>query len=112
MNWPAARDFGSFRNFCRKTELVLALALVGWYLMIAPPRQINDRFETNFSAPLDKWVQLRLFKLQSECEAARDAYAKNPPAGVTDMLSSKADALTVMKAAKCVSTDDPRLIAQ
>jgi hypothetical protein len=93
-----------------KPRHAAALALVAWYLMIPPPRQIDSRFQTNFLAPIDKWVQLRRFELESECEAARDDYMKNPPGGVANMLSSKQQAQAVMKAAKCVSADDPRLI--
>lgn len=93
----------------RRTVELMAMVVVGWYLMIPPPRQIDDQFQINFSAPIEKWAQLRSFKRESECEAARTAYAKNPPGGVVDMLSSVKQARAAMQAAQCVSTDDRRL---
>ena len=71
----------------KNLEVAAAVALIGWYLMIPPPRQIDSPFQINYRAPFGKWVQLRLFDSHSEREAARNAYAKNPPGGIADMLS-------------------------
>ena len=86
-----------------------ALVLFATYLMVPPPKLADDHFRINFSAPLYKWDQLRLFNSDAECEAALESYRQKPPGGLPAMLGSRADALSAMRAAKCVSTDDPRL---
>lgn len=96
----------------KNLEVAAAVVLIGWYLMIPPPRQIDRQFQINYTAPIEKWVQLRLFDSQSECEAARSAYAKNPPGGIADMLSSKPEERAVMQAARCIAASDPRLAEQ
>ena len=110
MNWYKLRNFDLRWYRSKKAQHILALALVGWYLMIPPPKQIGSSFQTNFKAPIEKWAQIRRFKQKSECEATRAAYAKNPPGGVTDMLSSKQEERALWNAAQCVSTNDPRIV--
>jgi hypothetical protein len=85
-----------------------ALALAGWYLMLPPPRTVGDHFKTNFYAPLSKWTRLRTFDLQSQCEAAREAYQQKPTGNLVIMLGA-AEAQATTKAARCVATDDPLL---
>jgi hypothetical protein len=96
----------------KNLEVAAAVGLIGWYLMIPPPRQIDSKLQINYTAPIEKWVQLRLFDSRSECEAARSAYAKNPPGGIADMLSSKAEERAVMQAARCIAASDPRIAEQ
>jgi hypothetical protein len=91
-----------------KFRHLAALALVGWYLMMPPPRTVGDHFETNFSAPLSKWTKIRRFDLQSQCETTREAYQQKPTGNLVDMLGA-AQAQATTQAAKCVATDDPRL---
>jgi hypothetical protein len=86
-----------------------AVVLLATYLMVPPPKLADDHFQINFSAPLSKWDQLRLFNSDAECEAALERYRQKPPGGLPLLLGSRADALTAMRAAQCVSTDDPRL---
>jgi hypothetical protein len=86
-----------------------AVVLLATYLMIPPPRLADDHFQINFSAPLSKWDQLRLFNSDGECEAELGAYRQKPPGGLPAMLGSRADALAAIRAARCVSTNDPRL---
>jgi hypothetical protein len=85
-----------------------AFALVGWFLMMPPPRTVGDHFETNFSAPLSKWTRLRRFDLQSQCESAREAYRQKPTGNLVIMLGA-AEAQATTKASQCVASDDPRL---
>ncbi|HXN14034.1 MAG TPA: hypothetical protein VN865_13050 [Candidatus Acidoferrales bacterium] len=85
-----------------------AIALVGWFLMMPPPRTVGDHFETNFSAPLSKWTRLRRFDLQSQCESAREAYRQKPTGNLVIMLGA-AEAQATTKASQCVASDDPRL---
>jgi hypothetical protein len=50
-----------------------ALALVGWYLMIAPilPRVVYayQAIHADTAAPLSRWTILGTFPTQKECEA-------------------------------------------
>jgi hypothetical protein len=85
-----------------------ALALVGWTLMVPPPRPVGDHFETNFYAPLSKWTRLRTFDLKSQCETERETYQQKPTGNLVIMLGA-AEAQATTKASKCVATDDPRL---
>jgi hypothetical protein len=86
-----------------------AVVLFATYLLVPPPKLADDHFQINFSAPLSKWDQLRLFNSDAECEAALESYRQKPPGGLPAMLGSKADALSAMRAARCISTHDPRL---
>jgi hypothetical protein len=91
-----------------KPRHAAALALVGWYLMVPPPRTVGDHFETNFYAPLSKWTRLRMFDFQSQCEATRKAYQQKPTGNLVIMLGA-AEAQATTKASQCVATEDPRL---
>jgi hypothetical protein len=86
-----------------------ATVLLATYLMTPPPKLAGDHFQISFAAPLSKWDQLRLFNSDAECEAALESYRQKPPGGLPAMLGSKADALSAMRAARCISTHDPRL---
>ncbi|HTY56023.1 MAG TPA: hypothetical protein VMB26_12520 [Candidatus Binataceae bacterium] len=98
----------------RLTALVkaIALGLLAWYLMIPPPAEISSDLQTNFSAPLAQWDELRRFDSSSQCEAVRKAYAQKPPGAISDMLGGKQQALATMTKAQCVKGDDPRLKQQ
>jgi hypothetical protein len=85
------------------------LLLFGTYLIMPPPKFAGDHFQINFAAPLSKWDQLRLFKSDAECEAALESYRQKPPGGLPAMLGSRADAIAAMRAARCVSANDPRV---
>jgi hypothetical protein len=86
-----------------------AMVLLATYLMMPPPRLVGDHFQINFSEPISEWDQLRLFKSAEECETALDSYRQVPPGGLPIMLGSRTEALSAMRAARCVSTRDPRL---
>ena len=86
-----------------------AMVLLATYLMMPPPMVVGDHFEMNFAAPLSEWDQLRLFNSDAECEAALGSYRQKPPGGLPAMLGSRTDAVSAMRAAKCVWTHDPRL---
>jgi hypothetical protein len=91
-----------------KLRHAAALALVGWSLMMPPPRPVGDHFKTNFSAPLSKWATMRTFDSQSQCETARAVYQQKPTGNLVIMLGA-AEAQATTKAAQCVADDDPRL---
>lgn len=85
------------------------IILLATYLMMPPPRPVGDHFQIDFSAPLSQWDQLRLFNSGEECEAALESYRQQPPGGLPAMLGSRADAISAMRAAKCIWTHDRRL---
>jgi len=91
-----------------KPRHAAALALVGWCLMVPPPRAVGDHFQTDFYAPLSKWAKVRTFDLQSQCETPRAAYQQKPTGNLVIMLGA-AEAQATTKASRCVATDDPRL---
>jgi hypothetical protein len=91
-----------------KLRHAAALALVGWALMMPPPRPVGDHFKTNFSAPLSKWATVRTFDSQSQCETARAVYQQKPTGNLVIMLGA-AEAQATTKASQCVADDDPRL---
>jgi hypothetical protein len=86
-----------------------AVVLFATYLIMPPPKFVGDTFQINFAAPLSKWDQLRLFNSEAECEAALETYRHKPPGGLRAMLGSRAEALSAMRAARCISTHDPSL---
>jgi hypothetical protein len=95
-------------NINMKLRHAAALALVGWTLMMPPPRPVGDHFETNFLAPLSKWTKLRTFDAQSQCQAAREDYQRKPTGNLVIMLGAT-EAKATTKAAQCVEAGDPRL---
>jgi hypothetical protein len=94
------------------------LALVGWYLMLPP---VNDDNKVIVDAPLWKWNQSAGFDSASECERILHAAVNTPmtPAEYQRVLTAtrKAHRIPLSRsemdiraaAARCVSTDDPRL---
>jgi hypothetical protein len=79
-----------------------ALALVGWYLMVPPAK--------NLSAPLREWKIIDSFDRADECRLDRKAFyedglnrTKNPKD------ESDFDLGKTFIACVCVETDDPRL---
>jgi len=104
-----------------KLRHAAALALVGWYLLIAPTTAQN---QADLQAPLSKWLNAGSFDSASGCEAIRRRITK-------DLWSEKdrlewqfrqrdirhsghhpvsySEYAKRLQGAQCVSTDDPRL---
>jgi hypothetical protein len=95
-----------------------ALALVGWYLMIAPASgeqsdpnhpgfdPTNSKFR--FYAPLSKWTQIGEFDSATECHQQREKQLKQHLYNL--MGISRAEERNVEGLwARCIGTDDPRL---
>jgi hypothetical protein len=88
----------------------LAVMILGAaYLLMPPVEGFNNQDRINFTAPLSKWVELRRFNSESECDAALAVYRQRPVGGLRVMIGGRSQAEAAMQAAKCVSTDDPRL---
>ena len=102
-----------------------ALALVGWYLMMPPDnwtlcsKSVAD-CEAISDAPLGRWNTTQSFDSANQCEQARSVWEGR---GTKDFNAAKFNSyetLTTSRstrlmldqgriAARCVSTDDPRL---
>jgi hypothetical protein len=74
------------------------LALIAWYLMIAP----STKGTMDVNAPVRDWKHSESFDSASDCEAARKQIV-----AVATAVGSKAPAGSVW--AKCLSDDDPSL---
>jgi hypothetical protein len=94
-----------------KCNHLAAFLLVAAYLLMPPPKVAGNHFDINFSAPLAKWAEVRRFNSMTACESAMHVYQQKPLGGLPAMLESRREALDAMKAAKCVSANDPRLEA-
>jgi hypothetical protein len=79
-----------------KPRHAVALALVGWYLMMPPPLYHHGGKET--VAPLSEWKVIDKFASKGECEEARSKLIERMG--------------TSIKSANCISSDDPRLHAE
>jgi len=89
-----------------------ALALVGWYLIIAAARWDGSKWiEPSFTS-LAQWQQVDVFDSSAKCQAAKnqhldDAIAKD----LNRMTHPKKDSIETGLAPDylCVASDDPRL---
>ena len=79
----------------------LAIAILGWYLMI-PPRTAHDHVTFDDHAPLASWFVFSAHDAAHECEGAkflnREAHKQSG-----DPMKAALDS------AQCIATDDPRL---
>jgi len=96
-----------------KSRHAVALALVGWYLMVPPA--IPGTNEVNQSAPLSQWTIRRTFPHNEGCEAAKNRLHQQALAAQTqrDAFARRGqrdpDSHCVLCKAECVAEDDPRL---
>jgi len=104
-----------------KLSHAVALALVGWYLMIPPiefgSQAITSNVHVSSDAPFSKWEMSGSFDTAKECDAARLAIGS--PSDSRHQLSGGNDAAQVVheksflelakRYSQCVATDDPRL---
>jgi hypothetical protein len=77
-----------------------ALALVGWFLMVAPVEQTGPFAKVDIKAPLNEWDSQATFDDRQACENARTEYLAYPPPCCGEVGE---------KGILCVASDDPRL---
>jgi len=87
----------------------VALAAVGWYLMV-PPFGYGD---FNENAPISQWSTDTSFDTAKECEdyrvsANKKTQADLPPHGSKPTDSAQAFAVKMLLG-QCIASDDPRL---
>ena len=80
----------------------VALALVGWYLMVPPTGRDYPR--GNVDAPLTQWIKRRRRPI-----ATRTNVSTCWKASPVDELEEQADRRNFYKQAQCIANDDPRL---
>jgi hypothetical protein len=90
-----------------KTRKAVALALMGWYLMVPPG--VWPTYRLGSSAPISRWDIIQRFDTAAECEGYLQKQKEK-----TGPLSAKfktAGDMTwpQMMAAHCVFSDDPGL---
>jgi hypothetical protein len=83
-----------------KIRHAAALALVGWYLLVAPVEHTGPFVKVDIKALLKEWDTQATFDDKQACESARTEYLAYPPP-CCDLISEK----TIL----CISADDPRL---
>jgi hypothetical protein len=83
-----------------KPRHAAALALVGWYLMMPPPK-LNGEADLQWS--LSEWASLQSFDTATECERAKKELQ------LKHSRPSSAHKVSVYEMATCVATDDRRL---
>ncbi len=93
----------------------VALVLVGWYLMTAPPSlPSGDTIDLN--APLNRWLTYNTFDSAAQCEKARTYVHDRAATIVAESVRltpgrpvGLKGAAESLRMAQCVATDDPRL---
>jgi len=103
-----------------------ALALVGWYLMV-PPTFVypingnvldpNSRVQVNLNAPLAWWFNFGEYDSRSSCETVRAREIQRDAKLEENFLKTKPPNELIGieemdKNARCVASDDPRLIGK
>ncbi len=94
-----------------KLRHAAALALTGWYLMIAPTHHDRQTHEwiTDLTAPISEWSLTGSFDAANDCKKEidrRQQWTDKYAAGNgknADMLEAE------ISGAACIATDDPRL---
>jgi len=87
-----------------KLRHAAALALVGW-LMMTPPTARDGKILYN--APLADWEHERGGDTEAQCRANIENLLRGIKKAYPDSL--KEEKWQAVRAAKCISTDDPRL---
>lgn len=94
----------------------VALALVGWYLVVPPPNRMRDPQTISFRS----WRIQESFDTAADCEKARKETISNAGPSAEQYLLQKYQISPKLKKvnkppdtdnlfATCVATDDPRL---
>ncbi|HVA76756.1 MAG TPA: hypothetical protein VNF27_02630 [Candidatus Binataceae bacterium] len=91
-----------------------ALALVGWYLMLAPRTSDKPPITYDTTAPLSKWKIVGSYDTAKECDQGKDKIPRIILQAEENMTSEQKSAydqtiLNLLGASQCIATDDPRL---
>jgi hypothetical protein len=88
----------------------VALASVGWYLMMPPPLGPHDVVPADRNVPLSAWQLAQSFDTATECERSKREMTKLAQTKMKQNSSFENRQLVFQfGAAHCIATDDPRL---
>jgi hypothetical protein len=82
----------------------VALALVGWYLMVPPPFDIDIKAGIYNHKPLGEWTRKATFDTEFECKRE---IAKG--CGTINQNGEDIGRVGPLCYSQCIATDDPRL---
>ena len=88
-----------------KPRHAVALALIGWYLMVPPTKDANH---IDPSVPLPKWVVLRAFDTAAACNDAQDQL-RYRVSRLNLQIPVASAASEAAEFSQCIASDDPRL---
>jgi hypothetical protein len=94
--------------FSRSTSRMVALSLLGWYLM-APP---IENLSANLSAPISRWDTITSYDSAYACETQRRADVDRMQKVIEGEITQGkpvAEGAREFAGEQCVATDDPRL---
>jgi hypothetical protein len=100
-----------------KLRRAAALAIVGWYLMLAPRTSDSPPVTDDVNAPLNKWKTVGSYDTAAECDAGK----KDTPATIYNAEEGMSEQqkkvwtqtiMNLLEASICIATDDPRLKPQ
>ena len=93
----------------------VALALVGWYLMVPPIVIEGETAKVDGSVPLSQWDRgNRVYQTESACEETRAklraiAESHKNWIGPSGSVAAASDRYVLLTNQLCIATDDPRL---
>ncbi len=97
-----------------KLRHAAALALVGWFLMLAPRTSDSLPVTYDTSVPLNTWTRIGSYDTPAECDEGK----KEVPAEILQAEAGRSEEqkklanetiVNLLKASTCIATDDPRL---
>lgn len=93
-----------------KPRHAVALALVGWCLMVPPP-VLHTSPPVDLDAPLSEWRLFSVHNSAAECERGLVAFYKLAKTELVANPGDERDRIQFyqLESSQCVATDDPRL---
>jgi hypothetical protein len=92
-----------------KLRHAAALALVGWYLMVPPPK-VAGRLLVDLDAPLSKWTVYNPYETAAECAQGHVDFGKKIKENLTkEPTQDNKMQYQQIISAQCIASNDPRL---
>jgi len=92
-----------------KPRHAVALALVGWYLMLPPTRSVLLLHGPDTTAPLQKWKITGRFDSAAKCKSAKADRDEKAEQHLSEEHLIPPNTIKVVSLSVCVAADDPRL---
>jgi hypothetical protein len=88
-----------------KPRHAAALALMGWYLMAPPLKEVNPNVVFDWNAPISKWIPVDSFDSAADCQKEIEAMNKRG-----DAWAKRHNTEPRRSHASCADENDPRLM--